>query len=84
MAVEARDGAGLAAHCNVEVKLLDENAPKVTLASVSSPISEDSAPRTLVACLGGFSDGHGPLANANPAKNHPIHADLSENILSEV
>ncbi|XP_062986129.1 protocadherin gamma-B1-like [Elgaria multicarinata webbii] len=51
MAVEARDGGGLVAHCNVEIKILDENdnAPEVLLASLSSPIPEDSATGTLVA-----------------------------------
>ncbi|XP_062986038.1 protocadherin gamma-B4-like [Elgaria multicarinata webbii] len=49
--VEARDGGGLVAHCNIEIKILDENdnAPEVLLASLSSPIPEDSATGTLVA-----------------------------------
>ncbi|CAI5780377.1 protocadherin Fat 2-like [Podarcis lilfordi] len=53
MAVEARDGGGLAAHCKVEISLLDENdnAPEVILASLSSPIPEDSAVGTLVALI---------------------------------
>ncbi|XP_061442237.1 protocadherin gamma-B5-like isoform X15 [Rhineura floridana] len=53
MTVEARDGGGLVAHCNVEVKLLDENdnAPEVILASLSSPIPEDAAIGTLVALI---------------------------------
>ncbi|XP_042300500.1 protocadherin gamma-B5-like, partial [Sceloporus undulatus] len=53
MTVEARDGGGLAAQCNVEIKLADENdnAPEVILASLSSPIPEDSAAGTLVALI---------------------------------
>ncbi|CAI5780378.1 protocadherin Fat 2-like [Podarcis lilfordi] len=53
MAVEARDGGGLVAQCNVEISLLDENdnAPEVILASLSSPIPEDSAVGTLVALI---------------------------------
>nr|XP_060630216.1 protocadherin gamma-B5-like isoform X29 [Anolis sagrei ordinatus] len=53
MTVEARDGGGLAAHTNVEIKLIDENdnAPEVVLASLSSPIPEDSALGTLVALI---------------------------------
>ncbi|XP_062835549.1 protocadherin gamma-B5 isoform X22 [Anolis carolinensis] len=53
MTVEARDGGGLAAQCNVEVKLLDENdnAPEMILASLSSPIPEDSEVGTLVAFI---------------------------------
>ncbi|XP_053253331.1 protocadherin gamma-B1-like isoform X2 [Podarcis raffonei] len=53
MTVEARDGGGLVTHCSVEIKLLDENdnAPEVILASLSSPIPEDSAIGTLVALI---------------------------------
>ncbi|XP_060630217.2 protocadherin gamma-B1-like isoform X31 [Anolis sagrei] len=53
MTVEARDGGGLVAHANVEIKVLDENdnAPEVILASLSSPIPEDSAVGTLVAFI---------------------------------
>nr|XP_020654860.1 protocadherin gamma-B1-like isoform X6 [Pogona vitticeps] len=51
MSVEARDGGGLVAHCNVELKLLDENdnAPEVILVSLSSPLPEDSPLGTLAA-----------------------------------
>ncbi|KAH0618113.1 hypothetical protein JD844_017099 [Phrynosoma platyrhinos] len=53
MTVEARDGGGLAAQCKVEIKLLDvnDNTPEVMLASLSSPIPEDSAAGTLVALI---------------------------------
>ncbi|KAH0618134.1 hypothetical protein JD844_017120 [Phrynosoma platyrhinos] len=53
VAVEARDGGGLVAHSNVEIKLLDENdnTPEVILVSLSSPVSEDSAVGTLVALI---------------------------------
>nr|XP_060630207.1 protocadherin gamma-B6-like isoform X21 [Anolis sagrei ordinatus] len=53
MTVEARDAGGLAAQCKVEIKLLDENdnAPEVILASLSSPMPEDSALGTLVAFI---------------------------------
>ncbi|NXI74820.1 PCDGH protein, partial [Anseranas semipalmata] len=51
--VEARDGGGLVAHCKVELEVLDvnDNAPEVTLTSVSSPVPEDAAPGTVVALL---------------------------------
>ncbi|XP_061442206.1 protocadherin gamma-B4-like isoform X12 [Rhineura floridana] len=53
MTVEAKDGGGLVAHCNIEVNILDENdnAPDVTLASVLSPVSEDSPSGTLIALI---------------------------------
>ncbi|XP_015266627.1 PREDICTED: protocadherin gamma-B1-like [Gekko japonicus] len=51
--VEAKDGGGLVAHCNVEIKLIDvnDNAPDIVLLSSSSPIPEDSASGTLVALI---------------------------------
>ncbi|XP_059681591.1 protocadherin gamma-B5-like [Gavia stellata] len=53
LAVEARDGGGLVAHCKVEVEVLDvnDNAPEVTLTSVSSPVPEDAPSGTVVAVL---------------------------------
>ncbi|XP_060630218.2 protocadherin gamma-B1-like isoform X44 [Anolis sagrei] len=53
VAIEARDGGGLAAHAKVEIKVLDENdnPPEVILASMNSPIPEDSATGTLVALI---------------------------------
>ncbi|KAM6251565.1 LOW QUALITY PROTEIN: uncharacterized protein LJ264_009322 [Porphyrio hochstetteri] len=51
--VEARDGGGLVAHCKVEVEVLDvnDNAPEVTLTSVSSPVPEDAPVGTVVALV---------------------------------
>ncbi|KAL7984686.1 hypothetical protein Chor_003256, partial [Crotalus horridus] len=53
IAVEARDGGGLVAHCNVEIMLLDvnDNAPEVILASSSREIPENSPVGTLVALI---------------------------------
>uniref|UniRef100_A0A8D0HE39 Cadherin domain-containing protein n=1 Tax=Sphenodon punctatus TaxID=8508 RepID=A0A8D0HE39_SPHPU len=53
MVVEARDGGGLVTHCKVEIKIIDENdnAPEVTLTSVSNPILEDSPPGTVIALI---------------------------------
>ncbi|XP_049685681.1 protocadherin gamma-B5-like isoform X4 [Accipiter gentilis] len=53
LAVEARDGGGLVAHCKVEVEVLDvnDNAPEVTLTSVSSPVPEDAPAGTVVALV---------------------------------
>ncbi|NXT28276.1 PCDGA protein, partial [Syrrhaptes paradoxus] len=51
--VEARDGGGLVAHCKVEVEVLDvnDNAPEITVLSVSSPVPEDAPAGTVVALL---------------------------------
>ncbi|KAK2524878.1 hypothetical protein Q9233_009197 [Columba guinea] len=53
LAVEARDGGGLVAHCEMDVEVLDvnDNAPEVTLTSVSSPVPEDAPVGTVVALL---------------------------------
>ncbi|XP_014816186.1 PREDICTED: protocadherin gamma-B5-like [Calidris pugnax] len=53
LAVEARDGGGLVAHCKVEVEVLDvnDNAPEITVLSVSSPVPEDAPAGTVVALL---------------------------------
>ncbi|NWR35233.1 PCDGK protein, partial [Tachuris rubrigastra] len=51
--VEARDGGGLVAHCKVEVEVLDvnDNAPEITILSLSSPVPEDAPSGTVVALL---------------------------------
>ncbi|NXW77277.1 PCDGH protein, partial [Hirundo rustica] len=51
--VEARDGGGLVSHCKVEVEVLDvnDNAPEITILSLSSPVPEDAPIGTVVALL---------------------------------
>ncbi|NXP81069.1 PCDGG protein, partial [Ramphastos sulfuratus] len=51
--VEARDGGGLVAHCKVEVEVLDvnDNAPEITILSVSSPVLEYALIGTVVALV---------------------------------
>ncbi|NXG89526.1 PCDGH protein, partial [Stercorarius parasiticus] len=53
LAVEARDGGGLVAHCKVEVEVVDvnDNAPEITVLSLSSPVPEDAPAGTVVALL---------------------------------
>ncbi|XP_067423479.1 protocadherin gamma-B5-like [Emydura macquarii macquarii] len=53
MELEVRDGGGLSGHCKVHIEILDENdnAPEVTILSVSSPILEDSPPGTVIALI---------------------------------
>uniref|UniRef100_A0ACB8EB26 Uncharacterized protein n=1 Tax=Sphaerodactylus townsendi TaxID=933632 RepID=A0ACB8EB26_9SAUR len=53
LAIEAKDGGGLVAHCKVEVKVIDENdnAPEVVVASLFSPIPEDSPSGTVAALI---------------------------------
>ncbi|XP_065264910.1 protocadherin gamma-B5-like [Emys orbicularis] len=51
--VEARDGGGQTAHCKIQIEIFDENdnAPEVTLTSVSSQIPEDSVRGTVIALI---------------------------------
>ncbi|XP_074529697.1 protocadherin gamma-C5-like isoform X14 [Halichoeres trimaculatus] len=53
--VQARDGGSPAMEgsCNVIVDIIDanDNAPEVTLTSLTSPIREDSAPQTVIALI---------------------------------
>uniref|UniRef100_A0A8C5MLS9 Cadherin domain-containing protein n=1 Tax=Leptobrachium leishanense TaxID=445787 RepID=A0A8C5MLS9_9ANUR len=51
--VEAKDGGGLATHCTVLIQIVDlnDNAPEIFLASLTTPIPEDSLPGTLIALI---------------------------------
>ncbi|XP_063153297.1 protocadherin beta-16-like [Candoia aspera] len=49
--IKATDGGGLSAYCKVLVDIEDENdnAPEITISSITSPLPENSRPETLVA-----------------------------------
>ncbi|XP_054143745.1 protocadherin gamma-B5-like, partial [Melozone crissalis] len=51
--LEATDGGGLTDHCEVQIDITDENdnAPEITILSLSSPVPEDSLVGTVVAVL---------------------------------
>ncbi|XP_066480604.1 protocadherin beta-16-like [Tiliqua scincoides] len=51
MNIRATDGGGLSAYCKVVVEVEDENdnAPEVTIVSITSPLPEDSPTDTMVA-----------------------------------
>uniref|UniRef100_A0A8C5QR01 Cadherin domain-containing protein n=1 Tax=Leptobrachium leishanense TaxID=445787 RepID=A0A8C5QR01_9ANUR len=51
--IQAKDGGGLVAHSKVLVEILDENdnAPEISITSLTSPILEDSLPGTLIALI---------------------------------
>ncbi|XP_043925007.1 protocadherin gamma-A4-like [Protopterus annectens] len=51
--VEAKDGGGLTTQCRVIIDILDDNdnAPQITVSSVSDDISEDSIPGTVIAFI---------------------------------
>ncbi|KAM7042532.1 uncharacterized protein M8220_007702 [Acridotheres tristis] len=51
--LEAIDGGGLTDHCEVQIDITDENdnAPEITILSLSSPVPEDAPVGTVVAVL---------------------------------
>ncbi|XP_035583362.1 protocadherin gamma-B2 isoform X12 [Zalophus californianus] len=51
--VEAKDPGDLAAHCSIQIEILDENdcAPEVIITSVFTPLPEDSPPGTVIALI---------------------------------
>uniref|UniRef100_A0A8U7P559 Uncharacterized protein n=1 Tax=Corvus moneduloides TaxID=1196302 RepID=A0A8U7P559_CORMO len=51
--LEAMDGGGLTDHCEVQIDITDENdnAPEITILSLSSPVPEDAPVGTVVALL---------------------------------
>ncbi|XP_057245250.1 protocadherin gamma-B3-like, partial [Malurus melanocephalus] len=51
--LEAKDGGGLVSHCKVQIEVTDENdnAPEITILSLSSPVPEDAPAGTVVALL---------------------------------
>ncbi|NWV69501.1 PCDGF protein, partial [Malurus elegans] len=51
--LEAKDGGGLVSHCQVQIDVTDENdnAPEITILSLSSPVPEDAPTGTVVALL---------------------------------
>nr|XP_040129285.1 protocadherin gamma-B2 [Ictidomys tridecemlineatus] len=51
ISIEAKDGGGMATECKIILEILDENdnAPDVVFTSVSSSITEDTKPGTVIA-----------------------------------
>ncbi|MEE6478675.1 hypothetical protein FKM82_011941 [Ascaphus truei] len=53
MSVQAKDGGGFVAHAKVLIEIVDENdnAPEISITSISTPIPEDSLPGTVIALI---------------------------------
>uniref|UniRef100_A0A803JXU8 Protocadherin gamma-C5 n=1 Tax=Xenopus tropicalis TaxID=8364 RepID=A0A803JXU8_XENTR len=53
MKVEAKDGGGLTGHCKVLIQIIDvnDNVPEIIITSLTSTISEDSPPGTVIALV---------------------------------
>ncbi|XP_040197404.1 protocadherin gamma-B7-like [Rana temporaria] len=74
MSVEAKDGGGLVAKCNIVMRIVDvnDNAPEIVIASLSTPIPEDSFPGTLVALIN--------VKDLDSGKNGEVSCHLTENV----
>ncbi|OCT88393.1 hypothetical protein XELAEV_18017024mg [Xenopus laevis] len=53
VSVQATDGGGFVSHSKVLIEIIDENdnAPEITVTSISSPVPEDSEPGTVIALI---------------------------------
>ncbi|XP_040200854.1 protocadherin gamma-B2-like isoform X31 [Rana temporaria] len=53
MIIEAKDGGGLATQCKISIQITDtnDNAPEITITSVSATVPEDSPPDTIIALI---------------------------------
>ncbi|XP_040297237.1 protocadherin gamma-B1-like isoform X13 [Bufo bufo] len=53
MTVEAKDGGGHVTHCKVSIQVIDvnDNAPDITVTTLSTTIPEDSPPGTVIAII---------------------------------
>ncbi|XP_074460254.1 protocadherin gamma-B5-like [Larus michahellis] len=69
--LEARDSGGLTAHCELQIDISDENdnAPEITVLSVSSPVPEDAPAGTVVALLN--------VNDADSGENGQVWCELS-------
>uniref|UniRef100_A0A8D0H9T3 Cadherin domain-containing protein n=1 Tax=Sphenodon punctatus TaxID=8508 RepID=A0A8D0H9T3_SPHPU len=78
MAVEAKDGGGLATHCNLEIEVLDENDnhPEVTLTYLSNPIPENSTPGTVIALI--------KVRDRDSGENGKVTCHLKDNLPFEI
>ncbi|XP_063304030.1 protocadherin gamma-B4-like isoform X31 [Pelobates fuscus] len=75
MTVEAKDGGGLATHCRVLIQIADvnDNAPEILLASLTTPIPEDSMPGTRIALI--------HINDLDSGKNGEVTCHIAETLL---
>ncbi|NXP21483.1 PCDGH protein, partial [Scytalopus superciliaris] len=69
--LEARDGGGLTGHCEIQIDITDvnDNAPEITILSLSSPVPEDAPVGTVVALLN--------VDDADSGENGEVSCELS-------
>ncbi|CAJ0940862.1 unnamed protein product [Ranitomeya imitator] len=80
LSVQAKDGGGLVAHCKVLLEVMDvnDNAPEISITSLSSPIPEDSVPGTMIALI----EVHDQDSGDNADVDCQILEDVPFNLLS--
>ncbi|XP_053321574.1 protocadherin gamma-B5-like isoform X4 [Spea bombifrons] len=78
MSIQAKDGGGFVTHCKVLIEITDENdnAPKISITSLATPIPEDSIPGTVIALIEVHDDDSG--------KNGEVHCQIIENVPLEL
>ncbi|XP_075198031.1 protocadherin gamma-B1-like [Anomaloglossus baeobatrachus] len=80
LTVQAMDGGGLVAHCKVLVDVIDvnDNAPEISITSLSSQIPENSTPGTMIALI----EIHDQDSGDNADVDCHILEDVPFNLLS--
>nr|XP_056718897.1 protocadherin beta-16-like [Euleptes europaea]XP_056722691.1 protocadherin beta-16-like [Euleptes europaea] len=83
ISIKATDGGGLSAYCKVIVEVEDrnDNAPEVTLTSLTSPLPEDSPPDTIVALFSTVDrdSGENGRTSCTIQANLPFMLKVAEN-----
>uniref|UniRef100_A0A8C5U721 Cadherin domain-containing protein n=1 Tax=Malurus cyaneus samueli TaxID=2593467 RepID=A0A8C5U721_9PASS len=74
--LEAKDGGGLTDHCEVQIDIMDENdnAPEITILSLSSPVPEDAPTGTVVALL--------KVRDRDSGENGQVSCELSGEVVT--
>ncbi|KAM7162926.1 LOW QUALITY PROTEIN: protocadherin gamma-B5-like, partial [Macrochelys suwanniensis] len=75
LGIEARDSGDLIGHCKVKIKIINENnnATELTLTSMSSPVSEDSVPRTVIALIKAYDRDASENGDVTSHLQHNLH-----------
>ncbi|XP_053317963.1 protocadherin gamma-B5-like [Spea bombifrons] len=78
MSIQAKDGGGLVAHSKVLIEIIDENdnPPDLFITSLSTPVSEDVLPGTVIALI--------QVHDKDAGKNGEIDCQIVENVPFEM
>ncbi|XP_074147742.1 protocadherin gamma-B2 isoform X19 [Sminthopsis crassicaudata] len=74
LSIEAKDFGDLASHCKIHIEIVDENdcIPEITVASMFSPVPENSEPGTIIALL--------KIRDRDSGENGEVMCYLQDNI----